>query len=100
MPSDGGSSQIDVRGQHFHLLPFGSGRRACPGTTLAMHVLQTTVAAMVQSFDWKINNSKDGEENVCVDMTEGVGLTASRAKPLVCFQIVRVSPFLIDPAFE
>ncbi|RWR77797.1 Cytochrome P450 [Cinnamomum micranthum f. kanehirae] len=100
MPSDGGSSRIDVRGQHFHLLPFGSGRRACPGTTLAMHLVQTTVAAMVQSFDWKINNCKNGEENVRVDMTEGVGMTVSRAKPLVCFPIVRVSPLLIDPAFE
>lgn len=42
-----GKSQLDVRGQHFHLLPFGTGRRSCPGATLAMQVVQTTLAVMI-----------------------------------------------------
>ncbi|KAJ8638067.1 hypothetical protein MRB53_012334 [Persea americana] len=101
MPSDkGDSSQIDIRGQHFHLLPFGSGRRACPGITLAMQVVQTTIAAMVHSFEWKIA-SEDGGGNICVDMTEGTaGITVPRAKPLVCFPIARIRPLLMDTTFE
>eukprot|EP00268_Persea_americana_P026050 TRINITY_DN2541_c1_g1_i6.p1 TRINITY_DN2541_c1_g1~~TRINITY_DN2541_c1_g1_i6.p1 ORF type:complete len:525 (+),score=74.64 TRINITY_DN2541_c1_g1_i6:148-1722(+) len=98
--SSGSSHQLDIRGQHYHLLPFGSGRRACPGITLAMQVMQTTVAALVQSFDLKINNSKDGEGNACLDMTEGAGMTVPRAKPLVCFPIARISPLLLDPTSE
>ncbi|XXG56579.1 hypothetical protein AAC387_Pa03g3956 [Persea americana] len=93
MPSDRSDwSQVDVRGQHFHFLPFGSGRRGCPGTSLAMQVVQTTVAAMVQGFELKIN-SKGGGGNACVDMTEGPGITLPRAKPLVCFPIARLNPF-------
>ncbi|XXG56586.1 hypothetical protein AAC387_Pa03g3962 [Persea americana] len=100
MPSaKGGSSPIDVRGQHYHLLPFGSGRRACPGITLAMQVMQTTVAAMVQAFDWKIS-SKDGGGNERVDMTEGVGIIVPMAKPLVCFPIARINPSLMHPTLE
>ncbi|KAF6158666.1 hypothetical protein GIB67_040180 [Kingdonia uniflora] len=82
-----GKSQIDVRGQHFHLLPFGSGRRGCPGTSLALQVVQTTLASMIQCFDWKVDGN--GE----VDMTEGAGLTLPRAHPLVCIPVARLTPF-------
>ncbi|KAI3806502.1 hypothetical protein L1987_22409 [Smallanthus sonchifolius] len=34
-------NQLDVRGQHFRLLPFGSGRRMCPGTSLGLLMLHT-----------------------------------------------------------
>nr|GEZ78424.1 cytochrome P450 93A3-like [Tanacetum cinerariifolium] len=39
---------LDVRGQHFHLLTFGSGRRMCPGISLAQHIVHTTLGAMIQ----------------------------------------------------
>ncbi|KAM6592814.1 hypothetical protein CsatA_000517 [Cannabis sativa] len=76
--------QLDVRGQNYHFMPFGSGRRGCPGTSLAMLVVQATLAAMIQCFDWKV----DG----VVDMEEGSGLTLPRAHPLVCVPIARLNP--------
>ncbi|PRQ44545.1 putative 3,9-dihydroxypterocarpan 6A-monooxygenase [Rosa chinensis] len=85
-----GKSQLDVRGQHFHLLPFGSGRRGCPGTSLALQVVQTMLAAMIQCFEWKVPNGT-------VDMEEGPGLTLPRAHPLVCVPVARLNPF---PSFE
>ncbi|XP_058071332.1 cytochrome P450 93A3-like [Magnolia sinica] len=92
MPSDKESDQswVDVRGQHFQLIPFGSGRRGCPGTNLALHVIHTTIALMVQCFDWKIGN---GEENPVLDMTEGGGLALPRSQPLVCVPVARLNPF-------
>ena len=39
--------QVGVRGQHYQLLPFGSGRRGCPGASLALKVAHTTLAAMI-----------------------------------------------------
>ncbi|KAJ9184725.1 hypothetical protein P3X46_004424 [Hevea brasiliensis] len=83
-----GKSQLDVRGQHFHLLPFGSGRRGCPGTSLALQVVQTSLAAMIQCFEWKVNGG-DGT----VDMDEGLGLTLPRANPLICVPVARLNPF-------
>ncbi|KAJ4758258.1 hypothetical protein LUZ62_068633 [Rhynchospora pubera] len=81
-------SEMDVRGQHYQLLPFGTGRRMCPGATLAMLVVQSTLAAMVQCFDWKLSGGG------LVDMAEGPGLTLTRAKPLVCMPVPRLDLLL------
>ncbi|XP_022151659.1 cytochrome P450 93A2-like [Momordica charantia] len=82
------SVSCDLRGQNFQLLPFGSGRRSCPGTTLALLMVQTTLGCMIQCFDWKANGG-DGK----VDMEEGPGLTLPRAQPLVCVPMASLSPF-------
>ena len=77
-------SQLDVRGQHFHLLPFGSGRRICPGVSLALQIVQTSLAAMIQCFEWRV---RDGN----VDMEEGPD--AALAHPLVCVPVTRINLF-------
>ncbi|KAM6568545.1 hypothetical protein CsatB_016530 [Cannabis sativa] len=77
--------QVDVRGQHFQLLPFGSGRRVCPGTTLGLQIVHTTLASMLQCFEWKATNG-------VVDMDEGPGLTLPRAHSLVSTPKARLSP--------
>ncbi|KAF6158667.1 hypothetical protein GIB67_040181 [Kingdonia uniflora] len=82
--------KVDVRGQHYHLLPFGSGRRGCPGISLALQVVQTTLASMIQCFDWKVGG--DGT----VDMLEGEGFTLKRAHPLVCVPVVHLNPFVLS----
>lgn len=86
MNQDGNEqSQLDVRGQHFQLIPFGSGRRGCPGASLALQVVQTNLAAMIQCFEWKV----DGP----VDMEEKAGITVPRANPLICVPVPRLHPF-------
>lgn len=45
-----GVKKVDIRGQCFELLPFGSGKRMCPGTSLAMHIVQTALADLIQCF--------------------------------------------------
>lgn len=77
---------VDVRGQHFHLLPFGSGRRICPGASLAMLVVQAALAAMVQCFEWAPVGGAP------VDMEEVPGITLARKKPLVCTVKARLHP--------
>ncbi|XP_045802460.1 cytochrome P450 93A2-like [Trifolium pratense] len=83
------SPVVDVRGQNYELMPFGSGRRMCPGTSLALNVAHTTLANMIHCFEWKI---EDGG-NVCVDMNEGPSFILSRAQPLICFPTPRLLPF-------
>lgn len=83
-----GAQIIDVRGQHFQLLPFGSGRRGCPGTSLALQLIQTMLAALIQSFEWKAASGA-----AKVDMAEKAGLTLPRSEPLVCVPLARLDPF-------
>ncbi|KAL5545523.1 hypothetical protein UlMin_005210 [Ulmus minor] len=85
-----GKSRLDVRGQQFHFLPFGSGRRGCPGTSLALQIVQTSLAAMIQCFEWKIDGG-----NGSVDMEEGAGVSLPMAHPLICVPVTRLSPITL-----
>ncbi|CAL2255118.1 unnamed protein product [Prunus armeniaca] len=73
-------SNIDVRGNHFELIPFGSGRRRCPGMHLGLTVVQIVLAQLVHCFDWELPDIMLPKE---LDMTEVCGLTISRAKHLL-----------------
>ncbi|TKY66140.1 Beta-amyrin 24-hydroxylase [Spatholobus suberectus] len=84
-----GKSKIDVRGQYYQLLPFGSGRRSCPGASLALLVIQATLASLIQCFDWVVNDGKNHD----VDMTEEGRVTVFLAKPLKCKPVPRFTPF-------
>ncbi|KAD4584619.1 hypothetical protein E3N88_22220 [Mikania micrantha] len=72
---------MDVRGQHFEFLPFGSGRRMCPGTSLGLKMVYTTFGAMIQCFEWKAG--EDGNL-ATVDMDEGHGISLPKANHLIC----------------
>ncbi|RDX86944.1 hypothetical protein CR513_31645, partial [Mucuna pruriens] len=74
-----GSSK-DVRGRDFELIPFGSGRRGCPGIQLGLTIVRHTVAQLVHCFDWKLPNDMLPEH---LDMTEEFGLTMPRANHLL-----------------
>lgn len=69
--------EVNVKkGQDFQLMPFGGGRRVCPGMTLALRVAQLSLARILQGFDL----ATEGDE--MVDMTEGCGLTMPKVTPL------------------
>ncbi|XP_061343160.1 cytochrome P450 CYP82D47-like [Gastrolobium bilobum] len=76
---------IDVRGQHFELIPFGAGRRMCPGLSFALQTMQLTLATLLHGFDIV---TPDGGP---VDMLERVGLTNIKASPLQVILTPRLS---------
>ncbi|WVZ04211.1 hypothetical protein V8G54_025017, partial [Vigna mungo] len=55
-------SDIDVKGRHFKLTPFGSGRRICPGSPLAVRMLHLMLGSLVNSFDWKLENNMEPKD--------------------------------------
>ncbi|PKI41258.1 cytochrome P450 81E8-like [Punica granatum] len=71
-----GSSEVDNREAHKLILPFGLGRRACPGAPLAQRMMGLTLGSLIQCFDWK----RVSEEPV--DLTEGGGITMRKEVPL------------------
>lgn len=74
------SSCVDVRGQDFQLLPFGSGRRGCPGMQLGMVIVELVLAQLLHCFDWSLPNGIEGTD---LDMNENFGLAIPRAVPLL-----------------
>ncbi|MCL7033671.1 hypothetical protein MKW94_020280 [Papaver nudicaule] len=70
------NSEIDYKGRDFELIPFGSGRRSCPGLPLAHRMVHLIVGLLVQSFDWKLENGMKPED---LDMEEEPGFTLTKA---------------------
>lgn len=72
-------SKIDMRGQDFELLPFGSGRRMCPGYGLALKVMLLGLANLLHGFVWRLPEGVTVEE---LSMEETFLLAVPRKFPL------------------
>nr|AMZ03390.1 cytochrome P450 CYP76AH10 [Plectranthus barbatus] len=72
-------NNIDFKGQDFELIPFGSGRRICPGLPLAYRMLHVLVATLIHNFDWKFEVGAEGKE---AHRTDVFGLALQKAFPL------------------
>jgi cytochrome P450 len=82
------SSCVDVRGQDFELIPFGSGRRGCPGMQLGMVIVEFVLAQLLHCFDWRLPAEIQGRD---LDMTENFGLAIPRAVPLLAIPTPRLA---------
>ena len=80
-----------LKTHHGKFLPFGIGRRACPGMGLAQIVLSSALGSLIQCFDW------ERDDEMAVDMSEGTGLTMPKAVPLVAK--CKSSPILDNVVF-
>nr|XP_011457549.1 PREDICTED: geraniol 8-hydroxylase-like [Fragaria vesca subsp. vesca] len=75
----GEDNQIDFTGRNFELIPFGGGRRICPGLPLAIRMLHLMLGSLLNNSDWKL---EDGVVAETMNMDEKFGLTLQKAQPL------------------
>lgn len=85
---EGTHMDVDFKGRNFELIPFGAGRRSCPGMGFSQQILHIVLATLLHNFDLSIPNDER------VDMTENAGLINAKASPLEV-QIVPRLPFMI-----
>ncbi|KAK4477492.1 hypothetical protein RD792_016718 [Penstemon davidsonii] len=72
-------TEVDMRGRDFELIPFGAGRRICPGLPLAIRMVPVMLGSLLNSFDWKIADGIGYKE---LEMEEKFGITLQKANPL------------------
>ncbi|CAN1122141.1 Cytochrome P450 84A1, partial [Linum perenne] len=78
----------DFKGSNFEFLPFGSGRRSCPGMQLGLYAMELGVAHLLHCFKWEL---PDGMKPSEMDMSDVFGLTAPRATRLVAVPTPRLT---------
>ena len=77
-------SFIDYKGTNFECIPFGAGRRICPGITFGMANLELPLAMLLYHFDWKLPNGKKPED---MNMSEAFGVAIRRKDDLCMIPI-------------
>ncbi|CAN1220936.1 Cytochrome P450 71D10 [Linum grandiflorum] len=77
-------SPLDYKGSEFHFIPFGAGRRMCPGVLFAQANVELSLANLLFHFDWKL---PEGMMTKDLDMSESFGLAVSGKQPLLAVPI-------------
>ncbi|RRT63559.1 hypothetical protein B296_00042606 [Ensete ventricosum] len=78
---DRGSSTVDFKGTNFEFIPFGAGRRMCPGIAFGMASVELPLACLLYHFDWELP-ARDGGKPGELDMAENFSLTCRRRSEL------------------
>lgn len=80
--------EMDVKGQDFELLPFGSGRRLCAGMRMGHTMVHYELASLVQAFEWEI------EREMVEDDREKIGIGLQKKRSLVGIPKPRLPGFV------
>jgi cytochrome P450 len=73
------NKKINYQGQDFESIPFGSGRRRCPGIQLGLTTIKLVIAQLVHCFNWELPCNISPSN---LNMDEKFGLSMPRAQHL------------------
>jgi hypothetical protein len=79
------------QGQEFESIPFGSGRRRCPGIQLGLITIKLVIAQLVHCFNWELPYNNITPSNL--NMEEKFGLSMPRAQHLLAIPSYRLSSY-------
>ncbi|CAL1373292.1 unnamed protein product [Linum trigynum] len=75
-------TSIDVKGTDFQLLPFGAGRRLCPGIHMGLVTVELSLANLLYAFDWEMPAGMKTED-LDMDVMPGITMYKKNALRLV-----------------
>ncbi|XP_074369031.1 6,7,8-trihydroxycoumarin synthase-like [Apium graveolens] len=73
------NSSIDFKGQDYELIPFGAGRRICPGISMGVATTELALANLLYSFNWELTPGVQLED---IDMATLPGITMHKKNHL------------------
>ncbi|XP_006358766.1 cytochrome P450 83B1-like [Solanum tuberosum] len=73
------NSDIDYKGQNYELIPFGAGRRGCPGMTLGVASMELALSNLLYAFDWELPHGMKKED---IDTNVRPGITMHKKNEL------------------
>lgn len=73
------NKEIDYRGQNYEFLPFGVGRRGCPGINFSIPLVELAIANLLFHFEWTLPKGMLAKD---LDMEEALGITMHKKIPL------------------
>ncbi|KAL0761481.1 hypothetical protein Bca101_077631 [Brassica carinata] len=76
---------IDYKGQHFELLPFGGGRRICPGMATGMTIVELGLLNVLYFFDWSLPDGMTIED---INMEEAGAFVIAKKVPLELVPVI------------
>ncbi|WRX31342.1 Cytochrome P450 - like 10 [Theobroma cacao] len=79
-------SSIDYKGLDFELIPFGAGRRGCPGIHMGVATLELALANLLYKFDWEMPAGMN-KEDLDFDVIPGITMHKKNALCLVAHEI-------------
>ncbi|XP_047328117.1 cytochrome P450 71A1-like [Impatiens glandulifera] len=74
------AKNIDFRGQDFGLIPFGAGRRGCPGLNLGVAIVELALANLLYEFNWELPHGMKKED---IDSDVRPGITMHKKNDLI-----------------
>uniref|UniRef100_A0A0E0BZD3 Cytochrome P450 71A1 n=1 Tax=Oryza meridionalis TaxID=40149 RepID=A0A0E0BZD3_9ORYZ len=87
MPERFLNNNLDYKGQDFELIPFGAGRRGCPGIGFAVPTIEMALASLLYYFNWEARpvdrRSKSGTSSLDMSEVNGISVRLKYGLPLM-----------------